>query len=91
MLCCITKLNTDKCQTDGGFMSEGWIGFRIDTEIKKEILELVGAGKEYRDISAFVNAAIYEKLDPLKRDETFKKKLLKMLDDPEIREYLVKK
>jgi hypothetical protein len=38
-----------------------------------------------------VMMAIDEKINPEKQDELFKKKLLKMLDDPEIQKYLSKK
>jgi len=65
-------------------MSEDTVGIRIDPEAKKKIQEKVDS-KEYKNISAFVNEAIAEKLEPDYEDERFIQKLDKALDNPEIK------
>lgn len=64
-------------------MSEDHVGIRIDPESRKKIEDKVAA-KEYKNISAFVNEAINEKLEPDYEDDRFVQKLDKALDNPKI-------
>jgi len=71
------------------------VGVRLKPELRAKIMDQVGKGRQYPRITDFILAAIEEKLDPLKqdeeRDEEFKRKFLRIADDPEVQKYLSKK
>ncbi len=60
------------------------IGIRAPPGTKARIQEYCGYGRQYHTISDFINAAIDEKLNPLKRDEILKQELIALnRRDPE--------
>ena len=64
------------------------IGIRAPSGTKARIQEHIGYGRPYRDLTDFVIAAIDEKLDPGRKREEFKKDLIELLQDPEVRRAL---
>jgi len=67
------------------------IGIRAPIGTKARIQEYIGYGRPYRDLTAFILAAIDEKIDPEKRDEIVKQELTDLkLRDPEFFRDLVR-